>query len=113
MLFCVPDHTLHHGIESDPFIIAAVVLVVALDVVEEGFPRWVRAGGLAEMLFKCVVGELQGFLRALRPHVHIHAGVDWIPSAVDTSAPAVVPIPSGEVLQLEDHNFRNGIALTL
>lgn len=62
VFFRVPNNILDNSIEADPFIIAAVVLVVALNVVEQGFTGWVRAGCLPKVLLKRIVGELKRLL---------------------------------------------------
>ena len=111
MLFGIPYHILDNCIEANPLIIAAVVIVVALNVVEQGFPGRIRTGCLTKVLLKRVVGELKRLFGSFRPHMHVHACVNGHALTVDSSSPAVIPVASCKVLQLENDNFRDWVAL--
>ena len=53
----------------------ATLLDPALDVVPEDLPRRIGGDGFSEVLLERVVGELQAFLRTVRPEVAVHGAV--------------------------------------
>src|SRR5262249_57603166 len=74
------------------------------DVIEE-HRAW-RKGryGLLEVVVESVVGELQNFLRSVRPQIAIHAGMDRLAIFIGAGAPGVVPQAAPIALLLVANN---------
>ena len=102
----VPFHHAHRRIEAHPFPHLGL-FDAALDVVPQHGAGRVGGDGLAEMLFKRVVGKFQAFLGSVGPEIAVHGAMHGFAIFIQPGAPGVVPQATPIALLFKADDFRN------